>query len=229
MGLSGRLTVSGQSPVPVRVERPDGSLAAVTLSEPDGSWAVDVPDGQYVVRPRWMDPFEASTGPVSSASSGAVALASNVAVAQVAQSSTAIVDSGPVSWVVRYGDTAHSPIWAVLDHDGTALNLVGWVVRAQARETPLAEAMVKEWTLDNGVTIGTATVDLGNGTTVTTSTIQLDLDPGDYRWLPPSFSGVFDVEIELPSQTLGDPPVKRYTVVPEARLQIVPDVTRGDE
>lgn len=64
---------------------------------------------------------------------------------------------------------------------------------------------------------------------MTTSTIQLHLDPGDYRWLPETFSGVFDVEIELPSTTLGDPPLKRYTVVPEAQFVIVADVTRGDE
>lgn len=225
MGLSGRLATSGHTRVPVRVERPDGSLAAVTTSQVDGSWEVDVPAGEYVVRPRWMEPFTATAGSVSAA------LAPRTAgfVAHVAQANAAPAESGPVVWTVRHGDTAHSPIWAVLDADGDPLDLTGWVVRAQARASATAEAMIKEWVVDGGIGVGTATVDLGGGTMVVTSTIQLHLDPGDYRWLPETFSGVFDVEIELPSSTLGDPPIKRYTVVPEAVFQIVADVTRGDE
>lgn len=226
MGLSGRLATSGHTRVPVRVERPDGSVAAVTTADHDGSWAVDVPAGEYVVRPRWMEPFAAS----ASTSPGA-GLAPRTAgvVSHVAQANAAPADAGSVTWTVRHGDTAHSPIWAVLDADGTALDLTGWVVRAQARSAATAEAMVMEWTVGAGVSVGSATVDIdGAGTLVTTSTIQLHLDPGDYRWLPETFSGVFDVEIELPSATLGDPPLKRYTVVPDAAFQIVADVTRDD-
>lgn len=232
MGLSGRLATSGHTRVPVRVERPDGSLAAVTTAETDGSWAVDVPAGEYVVRPRWMESFTATAGASGAGSTaGSTALAPRTAgvVAHVAQANAEIASTGPVTWTVRHGDTAHSPIWAVLDADGSPLDLTGWVVRAQARASATAEAMIKEWTLDGGVSVGSATVDLGGGAMVSTSTIQLHLDPGDYRWLPETFSGVFDVEIELPSSNLGDPPLKRYTVVPEAVFVIVPDVTRGDE
>lgn len=226
MALSGRLTVSGAGTrVPVRVERPDGSLAAMTNAEADGSWRVDVPDGEYVVRPRWLAPFTASTAPA--ASSRALAPRSSAAVAHVAVANAAPADAAPVSWVVKHGDTAHSPIWAVLDADGSALDLTGWVVRAQARANALDPKVVKEWLVDSGVTVGTATVDIGDGTMVSTSTIQMHLDPADYVWLPETFTGVFDVEIELPAVTDGDPPQKRYTVVPEATFQIVADVTRA--
>lgn len=227
MALSGRLAVSGSGTrVPVRVERPDGSLVAATTAEVDGSWRVDVPEGEYVVRPRWLTPFTASTSP---AASSALAPRASGVVSHVAVANAVPADAAPVSWIVKHGDTAHSPIWAVLDADGTALDLTGWVVRAQARPNALDPKAIKEWTVDSGVTVGTATVDIGDGTLVSTSTIQMHLDPVDYQWLPETFSGVFDVEIELPALTVGDPPQKRYTVVPETTFQIVADVTRARE
>lgn len=133
-------------------------------------------------------------------------------------------------WSVRHGDTAYSDVWAVLDSGGVALDLAagGWVVRAQARETPEAKSVLIEWTLTRGVQLSTAQVRLASGREVTTSTVQLMFTPADYQWIPLSWSGVFDVEIELPD--LGDstaPPVRRHTIVDDGHLTIFPGVTRA--
>jgi hypothetical protein len=133
-------------------------------------------------------------------------------------------------WQVRHGDTARSDVWAVIDGDGRPLDLEagGWLVRAQARETPEAKAVLLEWTLERGVELSTAQVRLASGITLTTSTVQLTVAPGDYQWIPLSWSGMFDVEIELPDT--DDPaaaPLRRHTIVDDGHLTIVPGVTRA--
>lgn len=133
------------------------------------------------------------------------------------------------TWRVRHGDTAQSEVWAVLDAGGTQLDLDGdgWVVRAQARETPESAQVLRDWTLDHGVALDTAVVRLASGRRVTTSTVQLTFEPGDYLWLPLNWSGVFDVEIELPAADPDAPPQRRYTIVDDGHLTIFPGVTRA--
>jgi hypothetical protein len=134
-----------------------------------------------------------------------------------------------VVWTVRHGDTSHSPVWAIVNGDGTALSLAGWTVRAQARAHVDDIKILKEWTQGQGVTIGSSLVRLSSGAKVTTATVQLTLDPADFAYLPRSWSGVFDVEIAQPdSAHPTGPPLRRYTVVADATLTIVPDVTRDD-
>lgn len=132
-------------------------------------------------------------------------------------------------WSVRHGDTAHSEVWAVLDVGGAELDLDGdgWVVRAQARETADSPRVLRQWDTTNGVELGTATVRLASGRRVTTTTVQLVLHPGDYQYLPLTWSGVFDVEIELPSVDDDDPPQRRHTIVDDGHLTIYPGVTRA--
>lgn len=127
-------------------------------------------------------------------------------------------------WTVRHGDTSRSDVWAVLDEDGGPVDLTAWTVLAQARESADSNVILLEWTLDHGVVIGSATVRLRSGRRVDTSTVRLVLDPADFDYVPHRWSGVFDVEIVLLDGQ--NKPVKRYTIVDDGHLEIVPDVSR---
>jgi hypothetical protein len=115
-------------------------------------------------------------------------------------------------------------VWAVLDADGAGINLASWDVLAQARDDHQSERIVHEWNKTHGITVGSAVVRLADNSEVTTSTIRLYFEPGDYEFMPRSWSGVFDVEITQRDNN-GDP-IRRYTVVEEGRLTVRPDVSR---
>lgn len=127
------------------------------------------------------------------------------------------------NWRVRHGDTSRSDVWAILDEHGDPLDLTGWAVRAQARETPEARSVLFEWDRTHGVLVGSATVRLKSGRRIDTSTVRLVLTPTDFDYLPRSWAGVFDVEITLTDN--DDVPVRRYTIVDDGHLTIEPDVT----
>lgn len=57
--------------IPIRVERPSGAVAALTTTNSDGSWEVQVPPGDYVVIERYGTAYHASaTESGQSAASG---------------------------------------------------------------------------------------------------------------------------------------------------------------
>lgn len=126
------------------------------------------------------------------------------------------------SWTTRHGDTARSPIWAIVNDDGTAIDLNDWYVRAQARSDVDSNDVVFGFIAGHGILIGTADVRLSNGRRVTTSTLQLYLLPADYTEIPRPWSGVIDIEVA--SDDSGSPAI-RHTVV-ALTLDVTRDVTR---
>lgn len=126
------------------------------------------------------------------------------------------------SWTTRHGDTARSPIWAVVNDDGTPLDLNDKYVRAQARVDADANDVVFGFIAGHGIDIGTADVRLSNGRRVTTSTLQLYLLPADYTEIPRPWSGVIDIEVASDDTPT---PAIRHTVV-ALDLTVTKDVTR---
>lgn len=127
------------------------------------------------------------------------------------------------TWTTRHGDTARSPIWAVLLDDGSAVDLNDqWYVRAQARPDVDSDTVVFGFIVGHGIDIGTGEVRLSNGRRVVTSTVQLYLLPADYTEIPRPWSGVIDVEIATDDT---DTPAQRYTIA-QLDLTVTKDVTR---
>lgn len=126
------------------------------------------------------------------------------------------------SWTTRHGDTARSPIWAIVNDDGTPMNLDNKYVRAQARATIDSENVTYGFVVGHGINIGQATVRLSNGRMVSTATLQLYLLPADYTEIPRPWSGVIDIEVA--SDDSGAP-AWRHTVV-QLDLTVTKDVTR---
>lgn len=127
------------------------------------------------------------------------------------------------SWTTRHGDTARSPIWAVVADNGNAIDLNDqWYVRAQARPTIDSDSVTFGFIVGHGIDIGTAEVRLSNGRRITTSTVQLYLLPADYTEIPRPWQGVIDVEIATDDTTT---PAERYTVA-QLDLTVTKDVTR---
>lgn len=126
------------------------------------------------------------------------------------------------SWTTRHGDTARSRIWAVVNDDGTGIDLNNWYVRAQARESVDSDNVTFGFIVGHGIDIGTADVRLSNGRRVTTSTLRLYLLPADYTEIPRPWSGVIDIEIASDDT---DAPAERHTVV-QLDLTVTKDVTR---
>jgi hypothetical protein len=202
---------------PLRVETTSGTLVTLATTDAEGWWSVAVDPGEYVINERHGGSWRATATEETE-------VASADAAAEITTTATASPSAVTSSWVTRHGDTSRSDIWAVLDAEGDPLFLSTWEVLAQARDTPTSDVVVYEWTKDHGVTIGSATVRLPDDSEVTTSTIRLYLDPNDYEYLPRVWSGVFDVEITL--KDVDGTPLRRYTVVEEGKLTILPDVTR---
>jgi hypothetical protein len=128
-------------------------------------------------------------------------------------------------WTVRHGDLERSRPWAILEGDATPFDLTGWTVHAQLRATAVDDVIIYEWTRAHGVTVTTALVQLADATEVTTAAVQLFLEPADYAVLTraqPSWTGSFDVEIASDATTA---PVRRYTIVADAKLVILGDIT----
>lgn len=126
-------------------------------------------------------------------------------------------------WVVLHGDSAESPVWAVLDDNGNTLDLTGWWVSAQARDTVDDPTPQYTWLVGEGIDIGTAVVETKTDRHVNTSTVSLYLRPADYAQLPRAYSGVVDVEIATDN---GPEPDERHTIV-RFPFRIEPDVTRA--
>jgi hypothetical protein len=126
------------------------------------------------------------------------------------------------SWTTRHGVTARSRIWAIVNDDGSAIDLNDWYVRAQARESIDSDNVTFGFIVGHGIDIGSADVRLSTGRRVTTSTLQLYLLPADYTEIPRPWSGVIDIEIASDDTNA---PAQRHTVV-QLDLTVTKDVTR---
>lgn len=126
------------------------------------------------------------------------------------------------SWSARHGDTSKTAVWAVLDDLGASVDLSQWVVRAQLRQSKLADIVDAVFTTAHGINIGQTTLSLDSGV-VTTSTVQLYLDPVDWTVIPEAYTGILDVE--MASDTTATP-LEVHTLV-EVSFTVDEDVTRA--
>jgi hypothetical protein len=128
--------------------------------------------------------------------------------------------------VIPQGKTWTGPIWALLTHDNTAVDLTGKTVHAQVRATVRDSVVLHEWSTELGnVEIATATVTIvdeaGEPLDITTAAIALTVRPtvsSAWSWR----SGVYDVEVHNPLD-----PDDVWSVVDRSNVQVDPEVTRG--
>jgi len=128
--------------------------------------------------------------------------------------------------VIPQGKTWTGPLWALLRHDNTPVDLTGLTVHAQVRSSVRDSVVLHEWSTDLGnVLVASATVTVQDGTGVsadiTTAAIALTVGPAvsaSWAWR----NGVYDVDVYNPAD-LGDV----WSVVEPSSVRVVAEVTRG--
>jgi hypothetical protein len=126
--------------------------------------------------------------------------------------------------IIPQGKSWTGPVWALLDHDGAAVDLTGLSVRSQVRESVGDPTVLHEWTTERGnVEVSTATVSTivdGVATDVLTAAVALRVHPVEsaaWEWR----TGVYDVEVHDSTSAVV------WSVVRPSPVRVEAEVTRG--
>lgn len=128
--------------------------------------------------------------------------------------------------VIPQGKSWTSPLWALINEDGSAVSLAGRSVKAQVRQTPRDALVLHEWSTAAGnvaifdpITVEVALED-GSTAQVETVAIALRVKPSEsaaWSWR----QGIYDVECT----STTDPDDVWSVVVPSA-VRVATEVTR---